>query len=314
MTFTIFSSAGRSDTRAPSAAIDSRTRARCFAAVVALAVIASGFAAEPVRPVGDPQVYKRIAERELKLYVLRPAGWQRSDARPAIVFFHGGGWVGGAPNQFNEHSTYFASRGLVCIQVEYRLLKGQGNTPPLECVYDARTAMRWVRAHARELGIDAKRIAAAGGSAGGHLAAHVGMVDALDDPADDRSISPKPAALLLFNPVLDNGPGGWGTNRVGDRFPEFSPAHNVSRDDPPAILFLGSEDKLIPVQTLATLRDRMRAAGVRCDLHVYEGQGHGFFNAKNPKYYALTVLEADKFLASLGWLQGPPTLHAPAGG
>lgn len=280
-------------------------------AIALLALLVSGtalFAAET--PLGEPHVYKRVGDRELKLYVNRPPGWQATDQRPAIVFYHGGGWVGGAPNQFNEHSAYFAARGLVCIQVEYRLLKKNETVPPLNCVYDARTAMRWVRSHAAEFGIDPQRIAAAGGSAGGHLAAHVGMVDALDDPADDRRVSPKPNALVLFNPVLDNGPGGWGAKLVGARFPELSPAHNVSADDPPAVLFLGSDDKLIPVATLEKLKAAMTKAGVRCDLHIYDGQGHGFFNSKNPKYYQATVIEADKFLASLGWLKGAPTLDA----
>jgi acetyl esterase/lipase len=230
------------------------------------------------------------------------------------VFFFGGGWVQGAPTQFNEHSLYFASRGLVCIQAEYRLVDRANPAPPLVCVYDARSALRWVRSHAAELGVDPKRIAAGGGSAGGHLAAHAGMVDALDDPSDDPIISPKANALLLFNPVLDNGPGGFGTKAIGERYPEFSPAHNVSPDDPPMILFLGSQDKLIPVATVERLKSNMEKAGVRCELRIYEGQGHGFFNAKGGggKYYALTVREADRFLASLGWLKGEPTLAAPA--
>ena len=135
------------------------------------------------------------------------------------------------------------------------------------------------------------------------------MVEALDDPSDDKKVAAKSNAMLLFNPVLDNGPGGFGAKTIGDRYPEFSPAHNISRDDPPAILFLGSEDKLIPVATLKAFESKMQAAGVKCALHVYDGQGHGFFNAKNRKYYHLTVLEADRFLVSLGWLQGPPTLQ-----
>jgi acetyl esterase len=260
-------------------------------------------------PVGEARVYKRIADRDLKLYVVRPEGWKATDRRPAIVFFHGGGWVNGKPTQFNEHSEYFAARGLVCIQVEYRLLKGADKSPPLVCIHDARTSMRWVRSHAGELGVDPGRIASAGGSAGGHLAAHVGMVDVLDDPTDDLKISAKSNAMLLFNPVLDNGPGGFGAKTIGERFPEFSPAHNISRDDPPAVLFLGSDDKLIPVQTLKTFEAKMTALGIKCALHVYDGQGHGFFNTKNRKYYHLTLIEADKFLASLGWLKGPPTLQ-----
>jgi acetyl esterase/lipase len=266
-------------------------------------------AADANTPVGEARVYKTVADRELKLHIVRPDGWKATDRRPAIVFFHGGGWVNGKPTQFNEHSLYFASRGLVCIQVEYRLVKGADKVPPLVCIQDARSSMRWVRRHAAELGIDPVRIASAGGSAGGHLAAHVGMVDVLDDPSDDRSVSAKSNAMLLFNPVLDNGPGGFGAKTIGERFPEFSPAHNISRDDPPAILFLGSEDKLIPVPTLTAFESKMQAAGVKCALHVYEGQGHGFFNVSKPKYHHLTVIESDKFLASLGWLKGPPTLQ-----
>lgn len=271
------------------------------------------FAAEPEKPVGEPHVYKRAGDRELQAYLVRPEDWKPTDRRPAIVFFHGGGWVQGVPNQFNEHSAYFASRGLVCIQVEYRLLrpKEPGNTLPIVCIQDARSAMRWVRGNARELGIDPRRIAAGGGSAGGHLAAQVGMMDTFNDPMDARGISARADTLLLFNPVLDNGPGGFGAKAIGDRYPEFSPAHNVSRDDPPAILFLGSEDKLIPVATLERFRAAMAAVGVRCDLHVYPGQGHGFFNTKNRRHYLLTVREADRFLQSLGWLQGPPALLAP---
>ncbi len=285
--------------------------APCLAAVL---LVATSLCAAETKPlIGEPHVYKRVGDRELRLYVVKPDDWKRTDRRPAIVFYFGGGWVHGAPTQFNEHSRYFASRGLVCLQVEYRLVDRADPQPPLVCVHDARSSLRWVRTHAGELGIDANRIASAGGSAGGHLAAHVGMVDALDDPTDDLKVSPKSNAMVLFNPVLDNGPGGFGAKAIGERYPEFSPAHNVSPDDPPMILFLGSQDKLIPVATVERLKANMQKAGVRCELRIYEGQGHGFFNAKGGggKYYALTVREADRFLASLGWLHGEPTLPPP---
>jgi acetyl esterase len=282
-------------------------------ALLAFALLTPVWAADTRVPLGEPHVYKRIDGRELRLHVLRPADWKASDQRPGIVFFHGGGWTGGAPNQFNEHSAYFSSRGLVCVQVEYRLLKGDAKAAPTVCIQDARSAMRWVRSHAKELGLDPNRIASGGGSAGGHLAAHVGMVEGTDDPQDDQSVSAKSNAMLLYNPVLDNGPGGWGTARVGERYPEFSPAHNVTRDDPPAVIFLGSKDALIPVTTLEKFARRMKDVGVRAELHVYDGQGHGFFNhgKDGNRYYTLTVIETDKFLNALGWLRGAPTLVAP---
>ncbi|HUX17055.1 MAG TPA: alpha/beta hydrolase, partial [Phycisphaerae bacterium] len=209
-------------------------RVRLMVCVLAGLLVAA--AKSPKEPVGKPYVYKMVDGRELKLYVVTPPDGKASDKRSAIVFFHGGGWVGGPLSQFNEHSRYLATRGMVAVQVEYRLLKGKD--PPTVCCYDAKSAMRWVRSHAAELGIDPNRIASAGGSAGGHLAALVGMVDGMDNPADDKSVSPKSNAMVLFNPVFDNGPGGWGSDRVGDRYKEFSPVHNVSADDPPAIVFL----------------------------------------------------------------------------
>ena len=230
-----------------------------------------------------------------------------------MVFFHGGGWVGGKPVQFAQHSEYLATRGLVCLQVEYRLIAKGDQGPPIDCVHDAKSAMRWVRSHAAELGIDPNRIGAGGGSAGGHLAAFVGMVEGLDDPQDDVKISPKANALVLFNPVFDNGPDqGWGYARVGERFKEFSPAHNISADDPPAIIFLGTKDKLIPVVVVERFKAGMEKAGVRCEAIFYEGQGHGFFNpgkGGQTQFYEETLLATDKFLASLGWVKGEPTLQ-----
>ncbi len=285
-----------------------------LAAFVGLLIAIPAFAAPKKRALPDEShVYKKVGNRELRLYVTRPEGWKADDRRPALVFFHGGGWVGGAPGQFTQHAAYFASRGMVAVQVEYRLLDRGGNDPPTVCVHDARSAMRWVRGRAGELGIDPERIASAGGSAGGHLAAHVGMVEGLDDPEDDRSVSAKSDAMVLFNPVFDNGPEGWGTKRVGARYREFSPAHNISRDDPPAMVFLGTEDKLIPVHAVERFQKAMRDAGVRCEAEFYEGQPHGFFNYGRSanKYYYQTVKAADAFLVSLGWLEGPPAIEPP---
>ncbi len=260
--------------------------------------------------VGEPEVYKTVGDRDLRLFVIKPDGWKPTDERPAIVFFHGGGWVGGAPGQFNDQATYLATRGMVCILAEYRLVKNVPG-PPLDCVHDAKSAMRWVRSHAGRLGIDPNRIAAGGGSAGGHLAAFVGMVQGLDDPQDDLKVSPRANALVLFNPVFDNGPdGGWNHKRVGERYKEFSPAHNITNDDPPAIVFLGTNDKLIGVPVVERFKSNMTAAGVRCETCYYERQGHGFFN-KDP-WKTFTLAETDKFLASLGWLVGEPTLEVPA--
>lgn len=252
---------------------------------------------------GESLVYKKVAERELKLFIEKPVDWKATDKRPAMVFYFGGGWVGGTPMQFAKQSAYFASRGMVGVRVEYRTIPAGDKGPPTVCCADAKSAMRYVRGHAAELGIDPARIAASGGSAGGHLAAFTAMVGGQDDAQDDVSISPKPNALVLFNPVFNNGPGQWGHERVGARFMEFSPAHHITKDVPPTIVFLGDSDKLIPVSVVRDFETGMKAAGVRCDAHIYPKAGHGFFNT-GPAY-TQTVDEADKFLTSLGWLSVP---------
>lgn len=264
-------------------------------------------------PVGEKFAYKQVDGRSLAIYVTKPEDWKPEDQRPAIVFFHGGGWVGGVPGQFTQHSIYFASRGLVCFQAQYRLLDRKQNHPPTTCIQDARSAMRWVRSQADRFGIDPQRIASAGGSAGGHLAATLGTIDQHDEPGEDTSTSTRSNAMLLFNPVFDNGPGEWGAKRVGDRTAEFSPAHNVTAATPPCIVFLGDQDALIPVSTLERFAAKMKAAGGRCETLIFPGEGHGFFNygkGGGQPYYK-TVVACDRFLASLGWLDGEPTLAKP---
>jgi dipeptidyl aminopeptidase/acylaminoacyl peptidase len=93
---------------------------------------------------------------------------------------------------------------------------------------------------------------------------------------------------------------------VKEYWETFSPMHNIDKDTPPTVIFIGTKDDLIPVSTAEKYKQRMEEAGGRCDLHLYEDQPHGFFNAA--RYYE-TLLEADKFLCSLGYLHGEPTLQ-----
>ena len=253
------------------------------------------------------EVYKNASGDDLYAYIFEPEDHDASkDKRPAIVFFFGGGWNGGTPTQFEQHSRYLAKRGMVAIVADYRV-KSRQQTSPRECVADGKSAIRWVRANARRLGIDPKRIAAGGGSAGGHVAATTGICDGLDDPADKhQDVSSKANALALFNPVYDNGPKGYGYDRAKKWFPQISPAHNITKDDPPTIVFLGTKDSLIPVATGEKFDADLKAAGVKSELHLYEGQPHGFFNeAKGgPEHFFDTVRKMDAFLVELGFLEG----------
>ena len=260
------------------------------------------------------ETYKTIEDLKLYLYIFEPHGHSASDARPAAVFFFGGGWNGGTPRQFEPHCRYLASRGMVAMVADYRV-KSRHKTTPFECVKDGKSAVRWVRANADRLGIDPNRIAAGGGSAGGHVAAATGNVPGLEEPGEELDVSSVPNALLLFNPVYDNGPGGYGHERVRGRFHEISPLHNIKPGAPSTIVFLGTNDALVPVATARAYESKMKECGSRCVTHLFEGQKHGFFNKgrSGDKYYQATVLEMDRFLISLGWLDGEPTIRASNG-
>ncbi len=256
------------------------------------------------------ETYKTIGDITLKMKLYYPSGNRGEKPLPAIVFFFGGGWTGGSPDQFKPHAGYFASRGMVAITVDYRV-KSRHQTTPFESVADAKSAIRYLRTNSSRLGIDPLHLAAGGGSAGGHLAAAAGNDPGLDEPGEDMKISSKPDALVLFNPVFDNGPDGFGFSACGGeaRYREISPIHNIRKGTPPTVVFLGTDDKLIPVATAELYKKRMEEAGGRCDLHLYQGQSHGFFNAgkNNDKYFRLTLHETDLFLTSLGFLTGKPT-------
>ena len=123
------------------------------------------------------------------------------------------------------------------------------------------------------------------------------------------SIDCIPNALVLFNPVVDNGPGGYGYERIGESYKDFSPLHNIKKDAPSTILFLGTKDHLIPVVTAEYYKMVMEKVESRCDLKLYDGKGHGFFNYKDFESYKSTVAAADQFLVSLGYLKTEPIVN-----
>lgn len=246
-------------------------------------------------------VYKMVEGADLKLYIFNPSGHTLSDQSPAIIFFFGGGWKSGSPSQFYPQCAHLASRGMVAISAEYRV-ESTHRTSPLECVKDGKSAVRWVRQHAAELGIDPGKIAAGGGSAGGHVAAATGTLEDFDEHDEDLGVSARPDALVLFNPVFDNSRHGYGYHKVKEYWQAFSPMHNISEKTPPTIVFLGTSDRLIPVDTAKAYKRIMEEKGCRCDLHLYEGQPHGFFNFKNEEHFNRTVEQMDRFLVSLGFL------------
>ena len=253
-------------------------------------------------------LYKQIDTTKLFMKVYSPEKIDNKQKYPAIVFFFGGGWNSGKISQFEPHANYFSKRGLVCFLVDYRVTSRHKSTP-FESLKDAKSAIRYIRQNAAIFHIDTSKIVASGGSAGGHLAAAAALVKGYNEDSDDASISCKPNALVLFNPVIDNGPDGVGYERIGDAYKNFSPLHNIKKGAPPTIIFQGTNDNLIPVETVKNYQTVMRKEGSRCELFLYEGKEHGFFNYNKLENYKNTVSEADHFLQSLGYLKKEPIIE-----
>lgn len=288
------------------------SRAVAFIVMVALLAPAAACAVGDYPPRIDGarvETYKTVGDTALRLWIFSPK--RAADApRPAIVFFFGGGWKSGSPQQFEPQCRHLAEQGMVAITADYRVASRQA-AKPVDCLADARSAIRWVRANAGRLGIDPDRIAAGGGSAGGHLAASTAFIDAFDEPAEDRGVPAAPNALVLFNPALVLAPlpgldlAGFGTRVAADRLgtepKNLSPAHHVKPDGPPTIIFHGSADETVPLATAEAFAAVMRKAGNRCEVITSEGQPHGFFNRE--PWRSKTLAGADSFLESLGWLE-----------
>lgn len=261
------------------------------------------------KPGADRFRFKVIGRDSLYIYRFAPKELKSEDARPAIVFFHGGGWRRGKSSQFDRQGRYLASRGMVVFQADYRVMM-RDSISPYECVQDAKSAIRWVRTHAKELGVDPNRIAAGGGSAGGHLAAACAHLRGLEHSDENLRISSVPNALVLFNPVFDNGPNGYRYDLFGEDYSKISPVHNVNPGNPPALVMLGDQDENLSVESVENYQKSMHASGNQCIVKIFPGQKHGFFNLSKGGYpiYATTVLEMDKFLTNLGYLKGAPTI------
>lgn len=315
-------------------------------------------------------VYRQVGDVALKLWVFTPATTSTSaaapatadsvngranttphDGYPAVVFFFGGGWTSGSPEQFVPHCRYLQSRGMVAITCDYRVAS-RHEVQAAACVADAQQAIRWVRQHAGELQINPARICAAGGSAGGHLAACTALLPkspaSLDTPTADGPTDNHPAAtagpaascvpnaLALFNPVVALAP--WPeldsseaairrlaalATRLGAPAESLSPLHQIQPGAPPTIIFHGDADTTVPLSTVTAFTRAMQSAGNRCELCIYRGAEHGFFNLRGPdssvgqrqaavdnqiQWFRRTTLRLDQFLGSLGWIDQRPTL------
>lgn len=282
-------------------------------AVVPMAVMSGLTAAGPPPPPTPPGkvfVYKESAGQARQMEVYVPADWDPARSKvPGLLLFHGGGWSGGSLSQFRTACHYFASRGLVAATANYRMLaKAEASGLPAGesrkrvCIADAKSAIRWMKQHADNLGIDPERLIVGGGSAGGHIAVLATLNPGLDDPADPKDVDTRVAAYVLFNPAFspDDSQDG-----------EVDVLRHLKPTLAPAIAFFGSDDTWKVGWDAAYAK--MGALGIATtDLQIAPGQAHGFFN-RDP-WQTATLIAADRFLARLGFLAGEPTLAPPADG
>ncbi len=282
----------------------------------------SAVAAEPFPdlPGAVPVPFKQVEDAELRLQFFRPADWSASDERPAIVFFFGGGWKSGNPSHFAAQAEYLATQGMVTCCAEYRITSVHGSTAA-QSVADAKSAVRYLRSHASELGIDPDRIAAGGGSAGGHLAAAVATLPGLDEEGEDLSVSCVPDALVLFDAAVDITAEGLGRpedgeahqemlTRIGATEEELSPTSHVTEGLPPTIMFHGMADSVVPYAQVEVFDQRMEAAGNRCELVGYADKEHNFYSSggSDVESYRDTLRRTHVFFQELGWISSDPAV------
>jgi len=249
----------------------------------------------------ESTVYKETNRIELKVHIIHPEGWKRGEAPPAIVFFCRRGREL-EQLQFWQHAKYLASRGMVAILAEFRPQMGISGSF-YGAVADAKSAVRWVRSNAAELGVDPNRIVASGGSGRGYLAACTGIIEGFEEEGEDVTVSSVPNSMVLFNPALTR-------EKRGPEYRAISPLRHTRPSLPPVLIFHGTEDENIPFTQVEEFIREMKAHGNRCELVAFEGKGHGFFNygRGDGKAFYETLQIADRFLTSLGYLEGEPTI------
>lgn len=207
--------------------------------------------------------------------------------RPAVLEIHGGGWIAGEKDPNSVLSL--ARAGFFCISIDYRL--SPQHLFPAH-IHDCKAAVRWLRVHAYDLGVDPDHIGVWGGSAGGHLAALLGTsydVPELEGNSGWPGVSARVQAVvsvcgasdfsqisrehLEANPVkLFGGP----VYEHPESVQLANPIAHLRPDAPPFLLFHGDADELSPYEQSVLLRDALEHVGVPGTLHTAHGGKHGF--------------------------------------
>ena len=216
--------------------------------------------------------YRTVNGTALKAYAFAPTGAPRNARSPAILLFHGGGWVAGAPDWTFATAGRYAKLGMLAISVQYRL--STDSVSPIDALADVCDAFHWVRTEAATLGVDPRRVAASGVSAGGHLAAAAATIGC--GRTEGEYGTGGPDALVLWSPALDVSNDGHFRLLLRGRAPveTYSPVEHVRPRMPPVSIVHGDRDTLTPLSGARRFCERVRVGGGRCELNVYPGVGH----------------------------------------
>lgn len=244
-------------------------------------------------------VYKKGDGFQRELRVFEPREHKAADRRPCFLAIHGGGWVAGTPDVMYCVASHFAERGWVGISMQYRIAKPERGTTVFDAVRDARSAVRYLRAHAAELGINPAKIVVGGRSAGGHLAAATALFDGVDEPGEDTSVSCVPAAVICYSAVLDTSEQGYGRDTIGERWQELSPLHHVRPGLPPMLVMHGQRDTIAPTAGAQAFNEAMVKAGNRCELILNLKGSHSYMMRTQPLFDEAMRQTAD-FLTKCG--------------
>jgi acetyl esterase/lipase len=215
---------------------------------------------------------------------------------PGIVFIHGGGWRTGDRQQLRKQAQYMAERGMVGMAIEYRLAPAHPFPAALE---DSKAAVVWLREHAKQYHVDKRKIAAIGSSAGGHLAAMLGVESASgkDKKADVQ-------AVVAFNGIFDFEAMPPST-MVSDFLSkpcaedltvckEASPIDHVHPSEPPFLILHGTADKTAPFSQAQAFVDKLKAEGNVAEIFVADGAPHTFW--AQPKWQLQSFAAMESFL------------------
>lgn len=239
-------------------------------------------------------VYGTGGGRELKLDIYRPRKTPERP-RPALVWVHGGAWRGGDKRTGAAHLGPFAARGYFCASVSYRLTREATFPAQIE---DCKCAIRYLRAHAREYGLDPDRIGVWGSSAGGHLVAMLGTaggvrelegsggwaerssrVQAVCDwygPSDLVAMADQQSQMNHGNRQSPEGALiGGGVKENPEAARRASPVTYVDAGDPPFLIMHGTRDMTVPFGQSEILHETLSRAGVEVTFRPVEGAGHG---------------------------------------